>query len=152
MGREVSALKIFWFCLPTLFLACGDSGENPAPVQGTEREKVILDTDTTAFEWDTWDLENDIAVLFALADEQLDIQVLSIAYGNGTQEQTYRDALHLMVLTPFDLPVLSGADWEPRDLTRPTPASNYIADTALASPEGITLLALGAMTNVAALV
>jgi purine nucleosidase len=141
---------MFVFCLPTLFLACGSSVENPTPMQGTEREKVVLDTDTTAFEWDTWDLEDDIAVLFALADEQLEVQGLSITFGNGTQEQTYRDALHLVGLTPFDLLVFSGADWDTRDLARPTPASRFIADTALVSPEGITLIALGAMTNVAA--
>lgn len=138
-------LAIFWI----LCLACGSQQDN-ASRNATSGEKVILDTDTTAFDWLTWDLEDDIAVLFALADDRLDIQGLTITFGNGTQEQTYRDALHLMSLTPFDLPVLPGADWETRDINRETPASRFIIDTALAVPEGVTLIALGAMTNVAA--
>jgi purine nucleosidase len=142
------ALFLF-FCISILCLACGTNGKDLP--QGTPaREKVILDTDTTAFEWSTWDLEDDIAVLFALADEQLDIKGLTITYGNGTQEQTYRDALHLMSLTAFDIPVLPGADWETRDMARSTRASQFIIDTALAEAEGISLIVLGAMTNVAA--
>ena len=137
------------FCISLLCLACGSEYAAP-PREGPGREVIILDTDTTAFDWLTWDLEDDIAVLFALADDQLEIKGLTITFGNGTQEQTYRDALHLMSMTPFDLPVLPGADWSTRDIHRSTPASQFIIDTALAASEGITLIALGAMTNVAA--
>ena len=72
------------FCISLLWLGCGT--ENAAPPQeGPRREVIILDTDTTAFDWLTWDLEDDIAVLFALADDQLEIKGLTITFGNGTQ-------------------------------------------------------------------
>lgn len=46
--------------------------------------------------------------------------------------------------------MLAGADGETRDIHRATPASLFIIDTALAAPRGVTLIALGAMTNIAA--
>jgi len=132
-----------------LCAACG--GDGPVPVQEDHsKEAVIIDTDTTAFEPDTWDLEDDIAVLFAMADPGLEILGLTITYGNGTQEQTYRDALRLVGLAGADLPVLAGADWSMQDLRQSTPASRFIVDTARAAAGGVTVIALGAMTNVAA--
>jgi inosine-uridine nucleoside N-ribohydrolase len=128
--------------------ACGTEGAAPVPAEPA-REVVIIDTDTTAFEPETWDLEDDIAVLFAMADPGLEIRGLTITYGNGTREQTFRDALLLVSLTGLDLPVLAGADWSAQDLWQSTPASQFIIDTARAAAGGITLIALGAMTNVA---
>jgi purine nucleosidase len=114
------------------------------------KQKVIIDTDTTAFHPFTLDMEDDLAVLFALADPEFEVKGLTVTYGNGFQWQSYPDAKKLIALTGLPMPVFRGADYTSRNLARSTEATQFIRHTALREKDGITIIALGAMTNVAA--
>ncbi len=114
------------------------------------KEAIIIDTDTGAFHPLTLDVDDDLAVLFALAENELDIKGVTTTYGNGFQWQTFPDAKRLLRLSGRDIPVFRGADYFSKKLSRSTKASRFIIETAMTQKDGITIIALGAMTNIAA--
>jgi inosine-uridine nucleoside N-ribohydrolase len=128
----------------------------------------LLDTDPG--------IDDAMALLFALASPELELLGITTVFGNVAVEQTARNALHILdVGGRPDLPVVAGAA---QPLVRPPFASSgfhgadglgnlnlpaperaptewaggapaFIADTVLARPGEITLIAVGPLTNLA---
>lgn len=130
---------------------------------------ILLDTDPG--------IDDAMALLFALASSELELLAVTTVFGNAAVEQTTRNALRVLeVGGRADIPVAAGAG---RPLVRPHRASNpaihgedglggafvgapppvgraleiagprLIAQTVLARPGEITLVAVGPLTNLA---
>lgn len=127
----------------------------------------LLDTDPG--------IDDALALLFALASPELELLGVTTVFGNVPVEQTTRNALHILdVAARPDLPMVAGAS---KPLARPPwprgtfhgvdglgnlnlpPARSpalwpggapaFIADTVLARPGEVTLIAVGPLTNLA---
>lgn len=130
--------------------------------------KIIFDTDPG--------VDDAMALLLALASPELEVLGVTTVFGNATVEQTTRNAQHVLeVAGRTDVPVIAGAG---QPLSRPRakkvsvhgadglgniglpPASRephawpggaagFIADTLLAHPGEVILVAVAPLTNVA---
>jgi inosine-uridine nucleoside N-ribohydrolase len=137
-----------------VLFSCGGEPSGRAgkgPPLPPEPRPVIIDTDTAISVPTGLDVDDDLAVLYALASPELRLLGLTITFGNAPTSRTWPDAVRLMEMAGLDrMPVLEGADWETRDLERVTDASRFLADTLRAADEKITVVMLGATTNLAA--
>jgi uridine nucleosidase len=132
-------------------------------------QKIIFDTDPG--------VDDSMALLFGLASPELEVVGVTTVFGNVEVEQTTRNALYVLeVGGRLDIPVVAGAAkalQKPmlerkfyihgrdglggvalEDYPRPATAweggaAGYIADTVLAQPGEITLVAVGPLTNLA---
>lgn len=129
--------------------------------------RIIIDTDPG--------VDDSMAILFALASPELQVEALTTVFGNGGVEQTTRNALTVLELAGrSDIPVATGAS---RPLLRsyrgqgylvhghnglgdadvPPPkgqpssmrAAELIVSSVMASPGEITLVPIGPLTNIA---
>jgi len=122
-------------------------------------------------------IDDTLALLLALASPELELLGLTTVFGNASVTQTTANALHVLTVAGRDeVPVVPGAD---APLARPfagpathvhgadglgniersTPAraatawhggaADFIADTALARPGEVTVVAVGPLTNLA---
>ncbi|WP_413499056.1 ribonucleoside hydrolase RihC [Buttiauxella gaviniae] len=131
------------------------------------RTPIILDTDPG--------IDDAVAIAAALFAPQLDLKLLTTVAGNVSVEKTTRNALQLMHFWHKDIPVAQGAatplvrklrdaayvhgesgmegyafvDHQRQPLDKP--ASQAIYECLNASPEAITLVAIGPLTNIALL-
>ena len=113
--------------------------------------KVIIDTDPAISVPTGFDVDDDLAILFALASPELDVLGLTITYGNAPIYETYRDAVNLMRLAgATQIPVMRGAGWTSRDVHRSTDASRFLINTLMRSDGDITVVTIGPLTNLAA--
>ncbi len=128
---------------------------------------LILDTDPG--------IDDAMALAAALFSPQLDLQLVTTVAGNVSVEKTTRNALQLLQFWNADVPLAQGAA---APLLRPlrdaasvhgesglagydfiehqrqaltTPAFQAIRDRLMASPEPVTLVAIGPLTNIALL-
>jgi len=133
-----------------LLTSCGDGGgETPGTLPA--RRPVIIDTDTAISVPTGLDVDDDLAVLYALAGPELRVLGLTTTFGNAPTSRTWPDAVRLMELAGLErVPVLAGADWDTRDLTRATDASRFLVDTLRNANERVTPVLIGATTNLAA--
>ncbi|MDE2785626.1 MAG: nucleoside hydrolase [Chloroflexota bacterium] len=134
-------------------------------------KRVIIDTDPG--------VDDCAAILLALASPELQVDALTISYGNGSMARCAENARRILAAAGRgDIPIYPGAEgplirpptagWashihggdalgEVTDSAPPPPADNgparraavEIATRALEAPGEITILALGRMTNVA---
>ncbi|MBL8057422.1 MAG: nucleoside hydrolase [Anaerolineales bacterium] len=130
--------------------------------------RIIFDTDPG--------VDDALALLLALASPELDVLGVTTVFGNAAVEQTTRNAQHILeVAGRPDLPVVAGAG---QPLARPRQpkvavhgadglgdiglppaarppaawpggAAGFIADTLLAQPGVVTVVAVGPLTNLA---
>lgn len=130
--------------------------------------RVILDTDL-AMGVPGSDVDDGFALALAVADESVDLELVTTVNGNTDVESATLLSLDLLQrLGRPDIPVVRGAaapllrpdqarsapDRLTRDLGHRSPAPGYaaaeIARRVMASPGEITLVAIGPLTNVAA--
>jgi len=131
------------------------------------RHKVIFDTDPG--------VDDAMALLFLHLSPEVELVGVVTTFGNGTIDQTTRNALYLVDRFKMNVPVARGAGkplvGEPMDppdfvhgqnalgnvsipddfegLADPRPAHRFIIDTVRAAPGEITIVAVGRMTNLA---
>jgi inosine-uridine nucleoside N-ribohydrolase len=114
----------------------------------SDKIKVIIDTDI-AMGYRNHDVDDGLALLIALNSPELEILGVTASWGNHKQSKTYAKAKEILEVTGHgDIPCFSGASGY-KDLGRETPASKFIAETALENPGEVTLLVIGTQTNVA---
>jgi len=130
------------------------------------KKKILIDCDPGH--------DDMVAIMLALASPELELLGVSTVAGNQTGEKTHRNALRVLTLVGrTDIPVARGAD-RPllRDLTvapeihgvsgldgadLPEPrfsgdsrhAADFLIQTVMSSPDPITLVPTGPLTNVA---
>jgi purine nucleosidase len=130
------------------------------------RKRIILDTDPG--------IDDSLAILLALASPELTLEGLSIVHGNCSLEQATTNALsvlefanagHVPVARGCELPLVQpsllalethgntglGYAKLPRPQIKPIGqhGCDFLIEKILASPGGITLVAVGPLTNVA---
>jgi len=129
--------------------------------------KVIYDTDPG--------VDDAMALLFLHRSPEVDLVGVTTTFGNGTIDQTTRNALYLVERFGMNVPVARGAGrplvgepLDPPDFVHgqnalgnvplpddfegkadPRPAHRFIIDMLRASPGEITIVAVGRMTNLA---
>ena len=132
-----------------------------------ERLPIILDTDPG--------IDDAAAIAAALFAPQLDLQLMTTVAGNVSVEKTTRNALQLLHFWNADIPLAQGAatpllrplrdaayvhgesGMEGYDFVEHTrqplakPAFQAIRDALMLSPEPVTLVAIGPLTNIALL-
>lgn len=81
----------------------------------TKKIKVIIDTDPG--------VDDAACLVYAFADENLEIKLLTTVKGNVSVDLTTHNLLHLLDLFKVDIPVAKGAD---KALARETPTAEFI--------------------------
>jgi inosine-uridine nucleoside N-ribohydrolase len=134
----------------------------------SERIPIVLDCDPGH--------DDAIALLLALASPELDLLAVTTTYGNQTLEKTTANAIHVLELAGrTDVPVAAGADRPlARELTvaahvhgesgldgpalppaRREPvgqhAVDFLVEQVVGSPDAVTLVPTGPLTNIAQL-
>jgi purine nucleosidase len=118
-------------------------------------------------------IDDAIALMLASASPELSVQAVTVSYGNVGLEHTLRNALAICELVGLDVPVYAGADRplvrgrvmadeyhgqsglgtialpRPSRTAAPGRAVDAIIEACLSTPGAVTLVAIGAMTNVA---
>ncbi len=142
--------------LSIMLPSCGQQDGESFAVQDNSHDDpipsyILIDTDTALSVPTGLDVDDDLAVLFALDSSEVHIVGLTVTYGNAPIPDTYRDALHLMGMAGRgDIPVCKGAGWLSRELNEPTEASRFLIDTLLSFPaKAITVVCLGPLSNLA---
>lgn len=127
---------------------------------------MIIDTDPG--------VDDAMAILYAMADPQIELLGLTIIFGNVPQATAARNALALTELAQQDIPVAVGASKPlvqaplpppvevhgiegfgeailppPTRTPDPRPAHQFIAETILARPGEVVLVPVGPLTNIA---
>jgi len=112
---------------------------------------VVIDTDPALMVRGGLDVDDDLAILFALGSPEIEIRGITVTYGNTSIGKAYRDACRLMELAGRpDIPILKGAGWISRDMNRETDASRFIVEQIRSSDRGPVIVTLGPLTNLAA--
>lgn len=131
-----------------------------------KKKRIILDTDPG--------IDDALAILLALAEPQVELEALTITYGNCSVDQGVQNALSVLELASApQIPVSKGADrplvqplllapethgntglgyaqLSPPNLEPdPTPAINLLIEKTMNHPGEVTIIAIGPLTNLA---
>lgn len=108
-------------------------------------KKVIFDCDSTVG-LPKKPMDDALALLYLLGrPDKAKILGITCTFGNGTAREVYRStSLLLKEIKREDIPLLPGADADENPIS---PAARYIADTVNASPNEISIIAIGSLTN-----
>jgi len=112
-------------------------------------EKIIIDTDP-AHGYKFRDVDDAFVIAIALNSPELEVVGITATFVNATSRRTYRKAVELLKAAGMEgkVPVMRGANWW-WDHGKETDASRFIAQKVKENPGEITILAIGALTNVA---
>jgi len=131
-----------------------------------KKRRVILDTDPG--------IDDALAILLALAAPQVELEALTVTFGNCSVDQGVANALSILELAQAaHIPVAKGADRPlvqplllaaethgntglgyaqldpPTIKPDPTPAVNLLIEKVMANPDEMTIIAIGPLTNLA---
>ena len=97
------------------------------------------------------DVDDDLSILWSLASsDKVDLLGVTSTFGNSVTQRTHFDAVELLHDAGASIYAYYGADYFKRDLSTPTNASMFLIETIEQSTEPVTILCIGATTNVAA--
>lgn len=113
-------------------------------------ERIIIDSDSTML-LKFGDVDDDLSILWSLASPgSVELLGVTSTFGNSVTQRTHFDAVELLNDAGASIKAYYGADYFKRDLSTPTNASRFLIETIEHSPEPVTILCIGAATNVAA--
>lgn len=115
--------------------------------EGTRKKRIIVDTDPNM-----WvprrDIDDALALLFLLASPEVQIEGITVNFGNVSAPVGYAAAEELLKRIGASIPVYKGAGSR-RDLGKRNDAVEFLLHAAREAPGEVTLLALAPLTNVA---
>ena len=94
------------------------------------------------------DVDDNLALLVALASSELDLRGVTVTFGNTPLEVGLRSGQTTLDAARSRASLYAGAR-SPADLGRTTSAVDFLIDTVLSDPGNVHLLCLGPVTNVA---
>lgn len=113
----------------------------------TGKKRILVDTDPNL-----WvprrDIDDALAILFLLASPEVEIEGVTVNFGNVSTSVGCAAARELLERTGRSLPICRGAE-SSRDLGRKNDAVEFLIHAVKESPGEIVLLALAPLTNVA---
>ncbi|MEW5947165.1 MAG: nucleoside hydrolase [bacterium] len=113
----------------------------------TGRRKVIIDTDP-AFGYFGRDMDDGLAIMFALNSQEIEPLALTVTHGNVSMPKAFRSAKNVLkFLEREEIPVYRGAAAPGADDTE---AADKIPELISAHGGGLTILAIGPLSNLAA--
>lgn len=105
--------------------------------------KLIIDCDNT-FSVRGCDIDDGLAIIYALANMDVEILGISTTFGNNELEVVYPNTLSFMESIGFpDIPVLKGSKHSHRD----NEAAEFIVKMADRYGKELSILAIGSLTN-----
>ena len=114
----------------------------------SEKKRVVIDTDT-AFGCPGRDVDDGLALFLALNSPELQVEAITITYGNVNMKRALRSAREILsFLHREEIPVYPGATSR-HQLGKPTEAARALIARLSHDPEHISLLAIGPLTNIA---
>lgn len=124
----------------------------PAPWRPPEGPlPVIVDADPALLVRAGLDIDDDLAILFALGSPEVEVRGLTVTYGNTSITSAFRDARDLLRRAGREeIPVRKGAGWLDRRSLKETDASRFLADVVCDAPGEVLIVTLGPLTNLAA--
>ena len=112
---------------------------------------ILIDADPAMMVRGGLDIDDDLAILFALGSPELEVRGITITYGNTSVGRALKDARQLLSRAGRgDMPLRKGAGWLSRNIDRPTQASRFIVDEVRQSDRDLVIVTLGPLTNLAA--
>ncbi len=117
--------------------------------QAGDKIKVVIDADP-AHGYMFKDVDDGLAIALALNSPELEVMGITATFANASGRRTYKKAVELVKAAGLEdqVPVLRGAHSH-RDRAKATEAGRFIAKCVNENPGEVTIIALGALTNVA---
>jgi len=113
-------------------------------------QPILIDADPAITVRTGLDVDDDLAILFALGSPELEVRAVTTTYGNAPCHRTFRDAEKLLSLAKRkDIPLAKGAGWLSRNIEARTDASRLIVEQVLRSDGELVIVTLGPLTNFA---
>jgi purine nucleosidase len=116
-------------------------------MEDIRKKHIIVDTDPNM-----WvprrDIDDALALLFLIASPEVEIEGITVNFGNVDAAIGYAAARELLERVGFSTPLHRGAESR-RDFGKNNDAVEFLLHTARQAPGEITLLALAPLTNVA---
>jgi inosine-uridine nucleoside N-ribohydrolase len=115
--------------------------------EGIKMARILVDTDPNM-----WvprrDIDDALALLFLIASPEVQIQGITVNFGNVSAPVGYAAARELLDRVGLSVPLFKGAESK-HDLGKKNEAVEFLIQTVKDAPGEITLLALAPLTNVA---
>ena len=106
-------------------------------------KKIIIDCDNT-FGVEGCDLDDGLAIIYALGTEQCELLGVTTTFGNNTLEVIYPNTIEFMKnIGMATVPVLAGHATDAQQ----NEAARFLVETANSFPGEVAILAVGSMTN-----
>jgi purine nucleosidase len=115
--------------------------------EAVQRKRILVDTDPNLWA-PRRDIDDALALLFLTASPELQIEGITINFGNVSATAGFAAARELLSRIGASVPVYRGAASR-QDLGRKNAAAEFLIQTVRESPGAIHLLALAPLTNVA---
>jgi len=114
--------------------------------EGMRKKRILVDTDPNM-----WvprrDIDDALALLFLMASPEVEIEGITINFGNVSAPVGYAAARKLLDRVAVSIPLFQGAESK-KDLGKKNEAVEFLIQTVKDAPGEITLLALAPLTNV----
>jgi len=111
------------------------------------KKRLIIDTDPN-IHVRLKDIDDALAILFCIASPELEVEGLTINFGNVNAQVGHQAAKDIIAAVDADIPVMHGST-SAAELGRENAASDFLVRTVRENPGQISLLALAPLTNVA---